>query len=347
MAVHAGQLLPDRYRNPRLIGRGGMGEIYRATDAELGREVAVKMLALHQAEDEDIRGRFLREGLAAARLSGEPHIVTIYDVGEWQGRPFIVMECLAGGTLADRLAAGRPAPAQALAWLEQAASALDAAHAHGVVHRDVKPGNLLLDGAGDVHVADFGIASAAGLDSSTKTGTVLGTAGYLSPEQAAGGRATAASDRYALAVVAHELLTGSRPGAENGAPLVAAAGEVFDHALARDPAARYASAAAFVAALRVALVGGEPPTVVMRRRRRRPALAVAAALVVAGVLAALLLASIGTGGSGGQPPPQVVRTVTVPAAAPPQTSPTVPAAQVGKHGKPSHDHGKHGKEKGD
>src|SRR5919199_1670947 len=189
-----------------------MGEIYRATDDVLGRAVAVKILADRFAEDAAIRERFTREALAAARLSGEPNIVTIFDVGEWNGRPFIVMEYLGGGSLATVLRQeGEQPPERALEWLEQAARALDAAHAQGVVHRDVKPGNLLLDRNGAVHVADFGIASAAGLDSLTITGTVLGTAGYLSPEQATGNRATPASDRYSLAVVAYEVLTGKRP----------------------------------------------------------------------------------------------------------------------------------------
>ncbi|HET9673471.1 MAG TPA: serine/threonine-protein kinase, partial [Gaiellaceae bacterium] len=201
-------VLPDRYRGPRRIGRGGMGEIYRATDETLGRAVAVKVLAERYAGDEAVRARFTREALAAARLSGRPNIVTIFDVGEAKGRPFIVMEYLGGGSLDDRLRDG-PIPAgQAVAWLQQAATALDAAHAEGIVHRDVKPGNLLLDRDGNLHVADFGIASAAGMDSMTKTGTVIGTAGYLSPEQAQGDRASPASDRYALGVVAWELLTG-------------------------------------------------------------------------------------------------------------------------------------------
>ena len=176
------ELLPERYREPRLIGRGGMGEIYRATDAMLGRAVAVKLLAERYAWDGDVRERFTREALAAARLSGNANIVTIFDVGEWRDRPYIVMEYLPGGSLAERLAAeGPPGPRQALEWLQQAAAALDAAHREGVVHRDVKPANLLLDRQDRVHVADFGIASAAGLDSMTDTGTVLGTAAYLSP----------------------------------------------------------------------------------------------------------------------------------------------------------------------
>ena len=205
-------ILPPRYREPERIGYGGMGDIYRATDSLLGREVAIKVLAERYAEDEPVRERFTREALAAARLSGEPNIVTIFDVGEHDSRPYIVMEYLRGGSLDDVLRQeGVQAPQRVFAWLEQAGRALDAAHARGVVHRDVKPANLLLDGQGNLHVADFGIASAAGMDSLTMTGTVLGTAGYLSPEQAQGGRATPASDRYALGVVAFELLTGSRP----------------------------------------------------------------------------------------------------------------------------------------
>ena len=194
------------------IGQGGIGEIFRAEDEVLGRTVAVKVLSEQYARDESLRARFTREALAAARLSGEPGAVTIFDVGEWEGRPFIVMEHLSGGSLEARLRDVGPPPVdEALGWLDQAAGALDAAHRLGVVHRDVKPGNLLLDEAGDLRVADFGIASAAGLHSLTLTGTVLGTAGYLSPEQARGERATPASDRYSLAVVAYELLTGHRP----------------------------------------------------------------------------------------------------------------------------------------
>src|SRR5436190_9388108 len=156
-------ILPPRYRDPTRIGYGGMGEIFRAEDSELGRVVAVKVLAERFSRDPSLRQRFTREALAAARLSGDPSTVTIYDVGEWEGRPFIVMEHVDGGSLEDRLSSGPPAPDDALEWLRQAAAALDAAHAKGVVHRDVKPANLLLNGDGALRVADFGIASAAGL----------------------------------------------------------------------------------------------------------------------------------------------------------------------------------------
>ncbi|MES1248639.1 MAG: serine/threonine-protein kinase, partial [Actinomycetota bacterium] len=222
MAVREG-LLPERYVGPQPIGRGGMGEIYRATDTALGRAVAIKLLADRYAEDGNVRARFTREALAAARLSGNPHIVTIYDVGEHNERPFIVMEYLGGGSLEQVMRDGPVAPRQALDWLEQAANALDAAHREGVVHRDVKPANLLLDRRDHVHVADFGIASAAGLDSLTQTGTVLGTASYLSPEQAKGERTTPRSDLYSLAVVAFELLTGRRPFEGDSAAAEAAA----------------------------------------------------------------------------------------------------------------------------
>jgi serine/threonine-protein kinase len=273
MVVKTG-LLPDRYTGPQPIGQGGMGEIYRATDTALGRVVAVKVLAEQYSLDEAVRKRFTREALAAARLSGNPNIVTIFDVGEHRDRPFIVMEYLAGGSLEQRLRAdGAEPPAQALEWLDQTAAALDAAHREGVVHRDVKPANLLLDRRDNVHVADFGIASAAGLASLTQTGTVLGTASYLSPEQATGEQTTPASDRYSLGIVAFELLTGRRPFEGDSAAAEALAhvtgavpsvGEVnpdvpreldpvFAKALAKDPGERYGSCAEFVAALRHAL----------------------------------------------------------------------------------------------
>jgi serine/threonine protein kinase len=309
--------LPGRYRDARPVGRGGMADIYRATDAELGRPVAVKVLAEHCAEDDDIRERFLREARAAARLSGDPHTVTIYDVGETQGRPYLVMEYLPGGSLEARLAAGRIDEALALEWLEQGARALDSAHDHGVVHRDVKPGNLLLDRDDNVYVADFGIARAAGLDSNTQTGVILGTAGYLAPEQAAGGRATAASDRYAFAVVAHELLTGMRPGPTPSSKLPPAAQHVFAGALAADPGYRFASCLEFVAALRAALAPAAataPTAVIVRRRHRRTPLAIATALAL-GVLAFVLTAALTTGNAA-KPPPTVVQTVTVPTTRP-------------------------------
>ena len=263
-------ILPGRYEEPRLVGRGGMGEIYLAHDRELDRRVAVKILDEHVAESPEFRRRFRREALTAARLSGEAHVVTIFDVGEHEGRPFIVMEYLPGGTLAERARASPPSLEQSLAWLAQAATALDTAHATGVVHRDVKPGNLMLDARDGLTVVDFGIARATDHTlGMTAPGTVLGTAGYLAPEQAQGLETTAASDRYALGVVAYELLTGGRPfergsataeaaahihepvppASQRGVGLPQAVDAVFERALAKDPARRYETAGAFVAAL--------------------------------------------------------------------------------------------------
>jgi len=336
-------LLPGRYRGIQQIGRGGMGEIYRATDSVLGRDVAIKVLAERYAKDDSVRERFTREALAAARLSGQPGIVTIYDVGEHAERPYIVMEYLSGGSLEDVLQReGAQTPQRAFPWLEEAARALDAAHGNGVVHRDVKPGNLLLDRQGRVHVADFGVASAAGMDSLTATGTVVGTAGYLSPEQAQGERATPASDRYALAVVAYELLTGVRPFASESptaeaaahvhapvpsvcdrSPLPCELDPVFERALAKNPTRRFGTCAEFVAALRAALANAAGSTRILSvpaapRRGARPGRAWPAllALLVLGAVGGALAAYFLTRGNGrAAPPPQpkattIVRTVT-------------------------------------
>ena len=266
-----------------LIARGGMGEVYRATDSVLERKVAVKLLSERHARDEDAHARFRREALSAARLSGAPHVITIFDVGEHGTQPYIVMEYLEGGSVFDRLRDGRVPHALALEWLDQAGQALDRAHADGIVHRDVKPANLLLDREGSIVVSDFGIASTSGFDTLTLPGTVLGTAGYLSPEQARGEPATAASDRYGLGVVAFELLTDRRPFegetaateafAHVTAPVPSAekiepglphgVDEVLRRALAKSPADRPASCAELVADLRRIFRNAEATTRVL------------------------------------------------------------------------------------
>ncbi len=302
-----------------------MGEVYRATDSVLERKVAVKLLSERYSSEPEVRARFRREALAAARLSGAPHVITVFDVGEHRRRPFIVMEYVEGGSVHDRLREGRVVPEQALEWVAQAGTALDSAHAAGVVHRDVKPANLLIDGNGDLCVTDFGIASTTGVDTLTLPGTVLGTAGYLSPEQARGEPATPASDRYGLGVVAFELLTGRRPFeadtaateafAHVNAPVPSAASlqselppridAVFARALAKDPAERPESCAELVAELRGALANGDtatlPLTVSPTRtvppprssRRPRPAILLAAlGLVLAGLIAAVVVGTV-------------------------------------------------------
>jgi serine/threonine protein kinase len=357
-------ILPERYRSPKRIARGGMGDIYRATDELLGRVVAVKLLADRYAQNDDIRQRFTREALAAARLSGEPSIITIFDVGEHHGHPFIVMEYLNGGSLEDRLREeGAQPPGRALEWLEQAASALDGAHRNGIVHRDVKPANLLLDRNGNVHVADFGIASAADLDSMTMTGTVLGTAGYLSPEQANGRRATPASDLYSLGVVAFELLSGRRPFERESTTAEAAAhvnepvpsiyelcenlppevDAVFRKALEKDPNARFESGADLVGALRDALSEAAGTTqqlapVARPKSRSWSGLVVGtAALLAAAAVGGSIAAFALTGGDSEPKVRTVVRTgpgrtitqrqtVTSPSATAPTTVPLTPSS---------------------
>ena len=267
-APSAGVSLPPRYRYEGAVAAGGMAVVYHAHDEMLDRPVAVKVLAEHLSEDDAARKRFQREARAAAGLSSHPNVVTVFDVGEHEGRSFIVMELRRGGTLGEAMAKGKVPQLIALQWLREAASAVDAAHERGVVHRDIKPANLLLDEHQRLAVADFGIARLAWEQQVTATGQVLGTAAYLSPEQAVGEPATAASDRYALAVVAFELLTGRRPfEAEHFAAQARAHIEdppppsglspdvdaVLHRGLAKDPAERWPTAAAFVEALQTAL----------------------------------------------------------------------------------------------
>jgi tetratricopeptide (TPR) repeat protein len=292
--------LPPRYRVVRHIANGGMAAVWAAEDELLGRLVAVKVLSRAYDSDERARRRFLREARAAARLGDCRHVVTVYDIGEHEDRAFIVMEHFSGGTVADRLRRGRRIPRPlAVRWLRETAVALDCAHEHDVVHRDVKPANLLLDKHSRLAVGDFGIATVASEASVTQTGQVLGTAAYISPEQARGLPATAASDRYALAVVAFELLTGARPfnvdhpAAQARAHVqatVPAASDVtadlppgVDAALraglAKDPEARPATAEELVDRLEAALgpdaTAVTAPTATTHRFDRPPAAAAA------------------------------------------------------------------------
>src|SRR3954471_20311799 len=287
--------LPDRYRVTRRIASGGIATVYACEDQVLGRLVAVKVLAPAFAANQEAVARFQREARAVAKVSDHPNVVTIYDIGEHDGAAFIVMEYFPGGTIADRLRTGDPIPRPtAVRWLEEAASALDHAHHAGIVHRDVKPANLLLDGNGRLAVADFGIARLASEAGVTSTGIVLGTAAYLSPEQALGQPATAASDRYSLAVVGYELLTGDKlfpaehPAAQARAhvetppprpseiapDLPPGVAPVLWRGLEKDPDDRWPTAAAMVEALEDSLGDqAEPataPTAPVAARPARP-----------------------------------------------------------------------------
>ncbi|MDO9456877.1 serine/threonine protein kinase [Nocardioides sp.] len=263
-----------RYRLDSRIATGGMGEVWRATDTSLGREVAVKLLKTEYADDPVFRSRFETEARHAAALH-HPGVAAVYDVGEREAtdgsghpRPFLVMELVEGQPLSSLISAGRDLdPVAVRDLLAQVGDALGAAHRAGIVHRDVKPANLIVTPAGKIKVTDFGIARAADGVGITRTGAVMGTPQYLSPEQAEGRPATAASDVYALGVVAYECLVGRRPFDADSPVATALAhirepvptlparvpadlAAVVTRALAKNPADRYADGAAFAAALR-------------------------------------------------------------------------------------------------
>jgi serine/threonine protein kinase len=246
MDVESRTVLADRYELGPMLGRGGMATVYRANDTRLGRMVAVKCFegAEHTTTARG-RARFEAEARAAAAVA-HPNVVTIYDTGVDDGAAFIVMECLTGHTLADEIASG-PLPAdRAVPLLAALLDALATAHEHGVLHRDVKPGNVLFTADGTPKLVDFGIALSGDGDDLTETGIVLGTPVYLAPERLAGDPATPQSDIYAMGVVAYEMLTGERPfrGALTG-PLAAP----ITRAMARRPQDRFSSAREFAHAI--------------------------------------------------------------------------------------------------
>jgi serine/threonine-protein kinase len=274
-------VIAGRYRIEGRLGIGGMSTVHRAFDERLEREVAIKLLAEHLAEDETFVSRFRREALAAARLV-HPNIVQVFDFGldDPTGQHFIVMELVNGPSCAQVLRERGSLPVdEALDVVGQAARGLGHAHRNGVVHRDVKPGNLLFGEDGVIKLADFGIARATEQSSITQVGSVLGTAAYLAPEQARGEEAGPPADIYALAVVTYQLLAGRLPyeasslseltlkqQREAPTPLDAVNPEVppslaraVARGLALDAEARYDSAVAFGEALRAGARGIDPP----------------------------------------------------------------------------------------
>jgi serine/threonine-protein kinase len=259
-----GQLFDGRYVIERQIGSGGMADVYLATDQSLGRKVAIKILSDRYARDAAFVERFRREAAAAASLR-HPNIVTVYDRGEAMGTSYIAMEYLDGPTLKEEITRRAPLPEpEAINYATQALAALDAAHRQGVVHRDVKPHNMVLTDEGRLKVTDFGIARAANTQQMTEVGSIVGTAQYLSPEQARGLAVGPESDIYSMGVVLYEMLSGELPFTGESAVDIAmkqvsdtppplnrrnrlvspAMEQVVMRALAKDPALRFASAKA-------------------------------------------------------------------------------------------------------
>jgi serine/threonine-protein kinase len=211
MSTILGTTLNDRYRLEARIGSGGMSTVYRATDETLQRQVAIKLMNREIATDSDQLERFRREARAVAQLS-HPHIVGVIDYGEDDGRPYIVFEYVEGETLKERIRRmGRLPTTEAVAYAIEIARALGVAHARHIVHRDVKPQNVLIDEEGSAKVTDFGIARTLDEEGLTADGRVLGTTDYVSPEQALGRPVTGQSDLYSLGIVLYEMLTGEVP----------------------------------------------------------------------------------------------------------------------------------------
>jgi serine/threonine-protein kinase len=287
-----GELISDRYRIEDRLGAGGMSSVFRATDTILERTVAVKILAEHLSDDERFVARFRREALAVAKLV-HPNIVQVYDTGIDTGRHYIVMEYVRGKSGAQLLQAhGTLDPETSVEIGIQACAGLDYAHRHGIIHRDVKPGNLMIiggpaGGGGDmtVKLADFGIARATEQTRITQVGSVVGTAAYLAPEQARGDEATPSSDVYSLGVVLYQFLTGRLP--YEGASLAELAvrqqseqplhpssysdsvpgpiGDAVLVALESDPGRRFAGAGELADALRRGLAGRAPESTAATR----------------------------------------------------------------------------------
>ncbi|KUI26274.1 serine/threonine-protein kinase [Mycobacterium sp. GA-2829] len=351
------EILVGRYELREVLGLGGMAEVRGGWDTRLDRAVAIKLLHPALRAQPEVRGRFEAEARSAAALT-HPNVVAVHDYGEDDGVPFIVMERLPGRTLADVIAAGPMSPAQVRSMLDEVLAALEVAHAAGVLHRDIKPGNILLSAdANSLKVADFGIAKTGGAAAHTMTGHIIGTLAYMSPERVAGAPASVADDLYAVGVMAYEALL-ARPAfpQDNPAaiaraimddpppPVTAFRGDVdpvlaavIARAMARDPQQRFGSAGQMRAALAGAVPVTPPPrpaTRVMpaplpmtvapaRRRSMRTRVALAAAAIVAAVVVAVLAIALAADPRTSAPAQTPVGTST-PVAPPPPPSTTPP-----------------------
>ncbi|MCH9031905.1 MAG: protein kinase, partial [candidate division Zixibacteria bacterium] len=282
------------------IGAGGMGDVYLAEDSKLDRKVALKFLPAHLYQDEASRARFTREAKAAAKLD-HPNIVPVHEVGEFQGRPFIAMAHIEGQTLREVIKQGKLSVSEAVNLTMQICEGLNEAHNAGVVHRDIKPANIIIDKNGKPRLLDFGLATVAGQEKLTKTGSTLGTAGYMSPEQVQGQIANHRSDLFSVGVVLYEMITGRRPfDAEHEAAIhyniinetpepmsryksgvSAELQQVIDKALDKKTETRYQTATGMLADLkRLKTDSGKP-------RTSRISLRVGAAMIVLSAIAVL------------------------------------------------------------
>ncbi len=373
-------VLADRYQLRGTLGRGGMAEVRDAWDAQLQRPVAVKLLYAQFSSQPDFRRRFQVEARAAAGLN-HPHVVAVHDYGEQDGTPYIVMERLPGRTLADAIAAGPLAQPLVRSVLDGVLSALAMAHAAGILHRDIKPGNILLADSGAAKLADFGIAKSPD-SSQTIAGQVVGTLGYLSAERLSGRPATVADDLYAVGVVGYEALTGRRPfpqdnlvalaravAEEHPVPIHAARPDVepalaavVERAMSRDPRMRFTSADEMRAVLSGVvpivrprtLVLGQPlpdpttsllPVAAPRRRSRFLLWGAAAIAVLVTIIAVIVDAASRPAGPpvpAGTSTPEPVPTSTAP---PPTSTPTLTPADDGPAKGPGNGRGKGPKNK--